>query len=88
MYVHTDFVHMYIAKRPSFLLYRILVVPKMGTATLREQQTVTPFEALHYAPLYETRTYVHSKKAKFSHIRFYPQREVGISGQTRASIPK
>ena len=33
MYVRTELVHMYIAKRPSFLLYRILAVPKMGTAT-------------------------------------------------------
>ena len=31
MYVRTELVHMYIAKRPSFLLYRILAVPKMGT---------------------------------------------------------
>ena len=33
MYVRTELVHMYIAKRPSFLLYRFLAVPKMGTAT-------------------------------------------------------
>ena len=33
MYVRTELVHTYIAKRPSFLLYRFLAVPKMGTAT-------------------------------------------------------
>ena len=33
MYVRTELVHTYIVKRPSFLLYRFLAVPKMGTAT-------------------------------------------------------
>ena len=33
MYVRTELVHTYIAKRPSFLLSRILAVPKVGTAT-------------------------------------------------------
>ena len=33
MYVRTELVHTYIAKRLSFLLYRFLAVPKMGTAT-------------------------------------------------------
>ena len=33
MYVRTELVHTYIVKRPSFLLYRILAVPKVGTAT-------------------------------------------------------
>ena len=33
MYVRTELVHTYIAKRPSFLLYRILAVPKVGTGT-------------------------------------------------------
>lgn len=33
MYVRTELVHTYIVKRPRFLLYRFLAVPKMGTAT-------------------------------------------------------
>ena len=33
MYVRTELVHTYIVKRPSFLLYSFLAVPKMGTAT-------------------------------------------------------
>ena len=33
MYVRTELVHTYIGKRPSFLLYRILPVPKVGTGT-------------------------------------------------------
>ena len=33
MYVRTELVHTYIAKRRSSLIYMILVVPKMGTAT-------------------------------------------------------
>ena len=37
MYVRTELVHTYIAKRPSFLLYRILAVPKVGTATSTAQ---------------------------------------------------
>ena len=47
-----------------------------------------PSEAFRRMRLYGPRTYVHSEKAKFSHIQFYPQEEEGISGRTSASIPR